>query len=78
MEQLELTLGLAGFVTVAGQCVLSDYIQSDGRFIKEIDDPAGTANSPAIQIISAPVMCNQDALDTPDVDSLSNLPRCVV
>lgn len=78
MEQMELTLGLAGFVTVAGHGVLSDYIQNDGRYIKEIDDPAGTANSPALQIISVPVMCNQDALDTPDVESLSNLPRCVV
>lgn len=38
----------------------------------------GTANSPPIQIISVPVMCNQDAFDTPGNDSLANFPRCVV
>ena len=75
---MELTLGLAGFVTVAGHGVLSDSIQTDGRFIKEMDDPAGSSESLANQIISVPVNCTQDTYNHPDIESSNNLPRCVV
>jgi hypothetical protein len=74
----DITLGLAGFVTVAGHGVLTDYVNQDGRFQKEIDDPKGIASSPALQIISVPIFCTQDSEDTPGPENLSNFPRCVV
>ena len=77
IKPYDMTLGLAGFVTVAGHGVLSDYIQNDGRFQKDIDDPKGTIASPALQIISVPIMCRQDADDIPGSDALSNYPRCI-
>jgi hypothetical protein len=43
-----LTLGLAGFVTVAGHGILSEHIASDGRFMKEIDDPNGKSDKPPL------------------------------
>jgi hypothetical protein len=63
---------------VAGHGLLSDYIANDGRFVKEIDDPKGNMESPPLQIISVPIMCNSDAFETPGNNALSNYPRCIV
>lgn len=48
LKMFDLTLGLAGFVTVAGHGILSEHIASDGRFMKEIDDPNGDPNKPPL------------------------------
>ena len=78
MEQFELQKGLAGFVTVAGHTILSESIRTDGRFIKEIDDPLGPAESPALQIISAPIISHTDNELMSRGDQDSAYPRAIV
>ena len=76
--QFELQKGLAGFVTVAGHTILSESIRTDGRFIKEIDDPLGPPESPARQIISAPLNSHTDNDLMSRGDQEASTPRAIV
>jgi len=77
MEKYNIQQGLAGFVTVAGHTVFSENTKNDSRFVKEIDDPHGSSESPALQIVSCPVFTRDDYLYV-GKDQLSNLPRAIV
>ena len=78
MENFELQKGLAGFVTVAGHSILSESIRTDGRFIKEIDDPAGTNDSPTLQIISCPLSSHTDSAMMSRGDQEAGFPRAIL
>ena len=78
MENFELQKGLAGFVTVAGHSILSENIRTDGRFIKEIDDPAGTLDSPTLQIISCPLNSHTDNELMSRGDQEAGFPRAIL
>ena len=69
---------MAGFVTVADHTILSESIRTDGRFIKEIDDPLGPPESPALQIISAPLNSHTDNELMSRGDQDSAYPRAIV
>ena len=58
-----MNLGIAGFVTIAGNGVFSEQVSQDGRFMKEIDDPNGSIESPPIQIIAVPIKCRADNIE---------------
>ena len=78
METFELQKGLAGFVTVAGHTILSENILGDGRFIKEIDDPLGLPESPALQIISCPLNSHTDNELMSRGDQEAGFPRAIL
>lgn len=73
-----MNLGIAGFVTIAGNGVFSEQVCQDGRFFKEIDDPNGSIESPPLQIIAVPIKSRTDQIEQLGTDSLSVLPRCIV
>ena len=73
----ELQNGLAGFVTVAGHVVFTESAQNDNRFVQQIDDPLGTENCPAEQIISCPVFARDDFLMM-NKEGFTNYPRAII
>ena len=76
-EKFELQKGLAGFVTVAGHTIISESIRTDGRFVKEIDDPNGAPDS-ALQIISSPLNSHTDSELMSRGDTEAAIPRAIV
>ena len=76
-EKFELQKGLAGFVTVAGHTIISESIRTDGRFVKEIDDPNGAPES-ALQIISSPLNSHTDSELMSRGDTEASIPRAIV
>ena len=77
MVDFELQKGLAGFVTVAGHTIISESIRTDGRFVKDIDDPYGAPDS-ALQFISSPLNSRTDSELMSRGDTEAAMPRAIV
>lgn len=79
IKKFNIQHGLAGFVSVACQPVLIEFVQQDGTFVQEIDDPDGGIYNPACEMISVPIFCTADIENANDAnDYLTRYPRLVV
>lgn len=54
----DLKLGLAGFVAVSGNPELVDNVCNNGSFNQDLDDPNGSKDNPATEILSMPIYCS--------------------
>ena len=53
--KFELASGIAGYVAISSHSILTESVKGDSKFTKNIDDPKGTEDNPALQMISCPV-----------------------
>ena len=72
-----LQAGIAGFVCISSHSLVTEAVQSENKFSKEIDDPKGTEENPAIQMVSCPINTTND-FQQMNKEGLTNYPRAII
>ena len=52
--------GLAGFAAISTHSIMTESVQDEVKFCKEVDDPRAPEDNPAEQMITCPIIANND------------------
>ena len=75
--KFDLQAGLAGYVCISSHSVITDSVPNEAKFNQQVDDPLGTPESPALQMISCPVNASEDFYEA-NKEGVSNYPRAII
>ena len=76
-QKFDLQAGLAGYVCISSHSVITDSVPNEAKFNQQVDDPKGTPESPALQMISCPVNASED-FSAANKEGVSNYPRAII